>query len=346
MRCHLVDIGNILLQAPLSLVYDAAGGAHLKIGSFDGAVQDVRSSWNRRIPRVFTMPSDADENDREYVRRNTELYIRGVLALLDERFPVNPLNAFYGGASKLLQLKWAKLLGLKVPDTIISNKADEILSFLNRHTTACVKPYVSHTWVADQTVLVANTAIVSRHSISDLRSVELMSHIYQQFISKKYEFRLTVFGQYASCTRIRTDKLNGASAVDWRTGSDYLKYSEPYNMDRKVVDACRRLLAQLGLRFGTFDLAEDSDGNIVFFEVNQAGQWLWQEYHCADCILLQPFAEYLVAADDRFTWCSSSADLAFAGGRILDKIRKDQRYSSFLEDDVQHDQTLLTIEQS
>jgi hypothetical protein len=44
------------------------------------------------------------------------------------------------------------------------------------------------------------------------------------------------------------------------------------------------------------------DGEWVFLEVNEAGQFLWQEQFCEDCFVVEPFARFLMSQDPTFEW--------------------------------------------
>lgn len=73
------------------------------------------------------------------------------------------------------------------------------------------------------------------------------------------------------------------------------------------------------------DLAQTDDGEFVFFEVNEAGQWLWQELHCPDCALLEPFSLYLASADDAFEWDESTRRWEFSAPEICSRLETDPR---------------------
>lgn len=167
--------------------------------------------------------------------------------------------------------------------------------------------------------------------LTDDRSLSMMPHIYQEFVEKKFEYRVTVFGNYYAATRIDSQSLEGASYADWRVSFDYLEGLRPALLAQNVIDACKKMLDKLGLRFGTFDLIEALDGEFYFLEVNQAGQWLWQEAHCPESKLLEPFAQYLSQATADFSFDATSSDSAFSAQRVLDQIFEIDDYKEFLE---------------
>ena len=53
-------------------------------------------------------------------------------------------------------------------------------------------------------------------------------------------------------------------------------------------------MASLGLKFGCFDFIVTPDGEYVFLEVNEAGQFLWIEGHCPELKMLSEFCHFIL----------------------------------------------------
>ena len=80
-------------------------------------LKDVETVWHRR--RFLPPPPElADENDRNYFRREWTEMISGLFSTLDARFVNDPLRQ--EAAVKPLQLRLAHQLGLRIPDTLIT----------------------------------------------------------------------------------------------------------------------------------------------------------------------------------------------------------------------------------
>lgn len=329
-RSYLINLDKIMQSNEFAIHYNSDGSVALSLLGFDDTLESVASTWTRRIPppSAYAIPSWLSKPDEGYVKKNFEHCVNGVLSLLDERFPVNPSGVLYTSANKAKQLWMARQCGLQVPETLISNNSDHIYSFIASNEEVCVKPYSSHSWRTDTGIAVVNNARITLEDARDRGSLEVMPHIYQRFIKKRAEYRLTIFGKYAAATKIRTNELDENSAIDWRASMDYLSKLEFSELDFRIVEACQMLLRKLGLRFGTLDLAEDYDGNIYFLEVNQAGQWLWQEQHCPDCVLLEPFARFLASADDNFTWDKANASREFSAEEVLTALISDEAFQN------------------
>lgn len=292
---------------------------------------DITSSWNRRTSRMFCMPNYAHPADFDYIRTNSAAVVNGFIALVDEKFAVNPLAAVRITSNKLLQIKAARLAGLRTPRAIVSNDVDEIYRFLSEVGSACVKPYYTYGWKTEEGIRQAVTARLSLENIEDPASLTIAPNIYQEFINKKAEYRITIFAGFHAAVKIRSDSLKGAANVDWRADPSYLDSIQATSVPDHLVHRCREILDRLGLRFGTFDIAETIEGEFVFFEVNEAGQWLWKELHCPDCIILQPFCEYLASADDGFTWNQRRWSSEFSADSVSSAIAADDLYKELFD---------------
>lgn len=303
----------------------------LRMGSFEGGLDDIGASWNRRLSQTFREPAFVHPADRDHLVYAAHSINRGLAALLDRRFPVNPLSASVITSNKLLQLDVARRCGLRVPRTVISSDPARVSAFLRSERIACVKPYTTYSWVTAEGVKASTTALIEDPCELDRASIALVPHIYQEYVRKTCEYRVTMFGRHVAATRI--DSQSGtAGALDWRADAAYLSNLRTVRLPHAVEDALHRVMRALGLRFGAFDLAQDPDGEFVFFEVNEAGQWLWQEIHSEGCPLLEPFARFLSSGDDDFAFQPDSG-VGLSAATILEEVRTDPAYARILPSD-------------
>jgi glutathione synthase/RimK-type ligase-like ATP-grasp enzyme len=99
-------------------------------------------------------------------------------------------------------------------------------------------------------------------------------HLFQEWVPKAYEVRLTVVdGRFFGA---RIDAGTAAGHVDWRSDYAMLSYS-PIDTPPDIQTRVRHLLAVLGLRFGALDFVVAPDGQWWFLEINANGQWAWIE---------------------------------------------------------------------
>lgn len=316
--------------SPVSVDYSSCATT-LKVGGFEGPPGNVCSSWNRRLSQMFMLPPNLHPADVSFVRADLRSTLMGILGLLDERFPVNPIAAARIQSNKLKQLEVARRAGFRIPKTLISNDFEDIRSFMGVVGHVCMKPYDTHGWKTDKGPVQALTVRLDENDVFDREAFEVSPHIFQEYIDKVAEYRVVLFGGFSSCVRIDSTTLADQAKIDWRSSPAYLSTVRPSYLPESVLGALRQILAKLGLRFGVFDLAETADGKFVFFEVNQQGQWLWQEWQCPDQPILQPFGEYLLQARDDYRWDPAHRSDEFAAADVCRALDSDPR---FREQDV------------
>lgn len=103
-------------------------------------------------------------------------------------------------------------------------------------------------------------------------------HLFQQWVPKDYEVRLTVVDDQFFAARI--DARSPAAETDWRAdyhALDYTAIETPEFVRTRVSE----LLHRLGLRFGALDFVVSPDGQWWFLECNPNGQWAWIETETA-----------------------------------------------------------------
>lgn len=274
---------------------------------------DVRAFWNRRPPLAFNLPEQLHPADQTHVTDSWTTVVAGVSVLLDERFAVNKQGAARSAANKLNQLRAARRAGLTLPATLVSNNLDEIRAFAATVTHLCMKPLSVYSWRRDRTLVRTLTQLIDDPTSLDKHSVAMMPVIWQDFVTKAFEVRLVVFGDTFIGTRINQPAV-GEAANDWRADNGYLERLGAVVAPDAVRRGCRSVLESLGLRFGAFDFIVTPSGDWVFMEVNQAGQFIWQEEFQPENRLIEPFARYLASGDERFIWKpeTASAELSFA----------------------------------
>lgn len=197
-------------------------------------------------------------------------------------------------SSKAWQLQVATDIGFKVPATLITNDYDRVCKFVKAQGVIAVKPFSPHYWheVDRGRYRVASTSVLDDPTVLDRQAVEICPTIYQKFVNKRHELRVTVIGRRIFVARIA--KLNGGAFTDWRfhigTGEERLQVDVlPAHLERKVLE----LLNELGLQYGCIDLVVDQNGDIYFLEINPSGQFLFVEQEVPELPLLNAFSSML-----------------------------------------------------
>lgn len=280
-------------------------------------LQDVDVLWTRRVEAPVIKSSDVRSSDRQVAQHETAALVKGLMhAISDRSFAVNPYEASIS-VNKLRQLQLAQELGLAVPETLISNDPGDIKAFLGQHESegTIFKSFRPVTW--DEAT--ARASLYTHKVTLDLLPpdpfLQLSPGIFQAYVAKAFEVRVTCMGAELFSAQLDSQRTK-AGVLDWRREDVNALPTRRLELPTEIAEKCRALLRRLGLVFGCIDFIVTPDGEYVFLEVNQMGQFLWVEEANPEFPMLQAFAEFLVSRDPDFRFQSARAShFAFANVR-------------------------------
>lgn len=265
--------------------------------------------WHRRRGPL-SFPKGISEFDKEFVRAESVAFVRALcsLAACNSSFEVNPRGSFYLASSKPAQLALASQVGLAIPETIISNDPTAIRQFIRDLGGSCLfKSMSPGSWHIGETKSLNTFA--TKISLADVQDDDVMSAtpgIFQPYIEKREELRVTIMGRTVFQAAIKSD------LVDWR-GSNYRPFTEPETpLNESQISDLFALMEKLGIVFGCFDLIRTPSGDLVFLEVNEMGQWLFVENNIPSKNMLFSFAQFLDSKDPKFQAANKSSDITLA----------------------------------
>ncbi|MGH3870791.1 MAG: ATP-grasp ribosomal peptide maturase [Pseudonocardiaceae bacterium] len=263
-RCNLGDF-PCALSVSAGLSQGWTGSLNLPGRTIDLA--DVGCAWYRR-PTVFEFPTTLSAQERRWASTEARLGLGGVLAALPRwlNHPCDIARAEY----KPLQLAHARTVGLTVPDTLITNDPDEARRFAKEHEDIIYKPFSSLGVFEQGQYRIVYANRITADDITN--TVTATVHLFQKWVPKAFEVRLTVIDDDLFAVRIDAD--SAAAMVDWRTDYTHLHYSE-ITVPETVRDGVRNLLKMLMLRFAALDFVVTPGNEWVFLEANPNGQWAW-----------------------------------------------------------------------
>ena len=176
--------------------------------------------------------------------------------------------------AKAAQLTLAVKAGLRVPRTYIGNKPREVLRFVDSCRDGAIAK--SLTWFVGQDGRFSFTKRVDAKMLRRTPAAVAYSPlIYQEYIAKEYEVRVTCVGQRVFAARILSQR-NDATKIDWRRDQFTIDY-EIIDLPRSILKKLHFVRIQLGLVFAAFDLIVTPSSECVFLEVNATGNWMWIE---------------------------------------------------------------------
>jgi glutathione synthase/RimK-type ligase-like ATP-grasp enzyme len=273
------------------------------------------SVWLRRLVEPWAISDRLAAADVKMARLEARRFAEGTRTVISAgSIWINPIATRAWANSKPYQLRTAREVGFVIPTTLFSNDPDEIRAFYREHKGNIIyKPFAPAFW-ADRTVGGLRGVFTSRLNedllAGDDASFTSCPGIYQEYIDKKTELRVTFFGNAYQAARIYSQQVDSGS-LDYRSDLKGQARMEAAALDESLLEKCRAFAAKLGLLHGSFDLIERPDGSIVFLEINEMGQFLWLEERVPKMPMLALFAGFSLDPSTNFSLGSRRHDVSF-----------------------------------
>lgn len=252
------------------------GAAQVIYEGWDISPSATASGWYWKV-NSFQVPGAEHNVSKQMTMVNEVTQMQNsIWSVYQDSFWLNsPLNV-WRAERKFAQLLLACRVGFSTPRTLVgSHWEDTGDRLLETHDPIVVK--MARGVLADQNVVKGmNTTLLEPRILDELRDRALpFPGIYQPFIDKAREWRVTVVGEdvFAACIYTSAE-----ARVDWRRHqvSSAVRFSaEP--LCEEVAAKCIAFLKGMDLHYGAFDLIETPGGEMVFLECNPSGQFSWLE---------------------------------------------------------------------
>lgn len=264
---------------------------------------DIQAVWERRplIPTELRLNSRYEINQHNL--KEAHGFLSFLLYYLGDRFSLGHHLYDRSSASKMLQLKIARELGIKTPDTCFSNNKPSIVQFCKKHPLICLKSIDNdNIWFEDELkehVLYSQAVNADEiMALSEEAFSQTVSYL-QNYIEKAFELRVTVVCSEIFACKIESQSMDRQHGlIDWRQGLDYNMKHSRYELPSDINDFCKAFLRKLNINFGCFDFIVTPLGNYIFLECNSNGQWLWIEQETG-MEISKSIAETLIRYDNR-----------------------------------------------
>lgn len=260
----------------------------------------VKAVWNRRAVQP-TPPDYLRLEDRDLAIRSSRRFLDAVrLASRPWQTWVNDRRAQLQASSKLYQLELAHQLGLKVPDTLVSNCPSRVRDFVSRGSTIA-KALIPMQWGGGAGSRTMATRPITLSQLASDRAISACPLIYQHMVEKAFELRIVAFGEDVVACRIDSQK-QAETSIDYRVGEYEALSIEPYHISDGLREKIVAFMRAAGLLHASFDFAVDRHGNPTFFEVNEQGQSLWIEDRNPEIRILDRICAFLLDPRPDFRW--------------------------------------------
>ena len=255
-----------------------------------------------RLPQA---PQIADLAARRMAESELRATLEGTILALEPALWMNHPHANRLARNKLLQLRLAAKLGFMVPDTRVTSDPHEIRKQYRAWDGRMIAKLAGGQVVGESidSQYVILTTQLSENDLLDDAALSACPAIYQRLVEKQYEVRVTVVGDEVFACRIDSQALDLAR-IDWRAAGYAALSNQPYNLDAATSDRCRALMRHLDLQIAGLDFIVTPEREMVFLEINAAGQWAWVQ-ETTGLPIAAAIARRLAAATRTYS-CSSS----------------------------------------
>jgi hypothetical protein len=278
LKYFAVDFDQLAARGGVEIRLGKDFSASLSLGGARLDLRDVRAVlWDPPPWMIYCSDPSTDPRGRSgrelQIRRWSQL-LRDLPGLLPPEtvwLPSHPLNGSAHWQNRIAELEAARRVGLAVPETACTNDPKAALSFVERcggralFRDFSLQPFGGPLeWV---------TTKQARACAPRLR---LAPSVLMQAVEKEYDVRAVVVGRRVFAVRIDSQASALPQArLDWRHNdfahTPHARMRLPRTTERRML----RLMKELGLLWGSFDLVKGRDGRLYFLEVNRPGSTGW-----------------------------------------------------------------------
>lgn len=186
------------------------------------------------------------------------------------------------GKSKFEQSLIAQEIGIKIPDTIITDNKKDLIKFVEKNGGSVITKGINNlgSFTINKDLYSTYTTVVSRDNM-DYIPDSFFPSMFQQKLEKTVELRvfylhgefntMAIFSQNDSQTSVDFRKYN------YKKPNRKVPYTLPTDIERKL----KLLMEELHLDTGSIDVIISKDTQEFYFlEVNPAGQFGMVSYPC------------------------------------------------------------------
>jgi len=292
VRCDRWSLSEFPEQQRTSVRISNSSNPQFRVSGLSDTYQSI---WARRMARPAAISPELASADVEMALMQARQSCEGVRSIFSPQSVwINPLDAGEKADLKPQQLLAARKAGFAIPETLLSNDPAEIRRFYGENGGKVVCKFFTPALWKNRVTGALNavfTAPLTQELLEDDAAFISCPAIYQRYVQKKSDVRITFFGSSYHAVRIWSQR-SSMGAVDFRSDLRFESPMEPMELGPEILERCMELSSQLGLLHGSYDFVEGPDGSFTFLEINEMGQFLWLEEQLPQLPLLSIFAAF------------------------------------------------------
>lgn len=241
------------------------------------SLNSIKSCYCRKPIKVLPHPDIEEEGAKLFSSSEGQALLNYIYTYPNIRCINNPYD------NKKVQLKFhqlerAKVFGLSVPKTLITNNPIEVKAFYKKCNFNVITKSLGTTMLnyGGEVLHTYSHKLTKEEQEAFLEYVYLAPTFFQEYIEKKIELRITVIGEKVFSCEIHSQEVDGAK-IDWRAVEPWdiphKIHHLPHDLEKKLIN----YINSYNLSFGAFDFILRPNGEYVFLELNPNGQWYWIE---------------------------------------------------------------------
>jgi glutathione synthase/RimK-type ligase-like ATP-grasp enzyme len=240
-------------------------------------LSDITSIWYRR-PVSPEFDTDTPINVKDFVTNESKDALLGLWRTINCLW-VNHPDKNRLAENKIEQIDRAHSHGFQIPPTLVTNKPDSASDFIKTFNGEVIAKTLRQSFVSNfngKSIIYTN--IVDNESLESIERVKNCPVIFQQFIKKKSDIRINVFGDEVYATELCSQQSKSEKIrVDWRRAKIGEIEHKSYCLSEDMVDRIIKFTRSYGLEFGALDFVLSTKDELIFLELNPNGQWGWIE---------------------------------------------------------------------
>ncbi|THF51794.1 grasp-with-spasm system ATP-grasp peptide maturase [Flavobacterium supellecticarium] len=265
-----------------SLSIEMSNNKKVEVRINNKKLNSISNVWYRRGEWIGFDKNNV-RNKEIHRKINTEA-ITPALEFLNSGFSINQINKFDDNqANKLKMLRTALSLGIKIPDVLLTGSNLELHQFIKKHKKVITKPvenpYTNFKFKNHSIKFSTSSKLITEDDVEENESFFLPS-FFQKYIEKKYEIRsFYIDGLFKSMAIF--SQQNEKTKIDFRN-YDRIRPNRcvPYLLPKALERKLHKLMIQMELNCGSFDIIVTPQNQYYFLEVNPIGQFQWVSLNC------------------------------------------------------------------
>jgi len=274
----------------------------------DIALDQISTIWHRRPGWPTPFPDLSSDWMKRCVEEDAAPLFIDIWDSFDCPQIPAPRPVYKRAEGKLTNLGLAEQLGFAIPPTLVTNDPRAVREFVRSHGGHVISKVTGQTlnnkFLAPDHVRL--TDVMTHRDMGYIESVRHMATIFQAYVPKRVELRVTVVGDQVFAAEIHSQATKH-TRHDWRRYDHGNTPMAPHQLPDSEARRCVALTRRLGLSYSAIDYVVTPDGQYVFLEINSNGQFLWVET-MTNLPITAAVADLLCASSAKYQQDRTSAD--------------------------------------